>query len=117
MLSTLAENCDRIITAIKDNRVVPFFGAGINLCDRPQDAAWRGQYLPSGSELSKYLAEKFKYPNDDKGDLLRVSQYIATTEGTGPLYRELRQLFNAAYPPTSAHEFFAAIPAYLRANG
>jgi SIR2-like domain len=118
MPATLAEHCDRIVTAIQDNRVVPFFGAGVNLCGRPQGAPWqRGQYLPSGGELSQHLAEKFKYPDDDKWDLLRVSQYIAATDGTGPLYQELRHLFNAAYPPTSLHDLFASIPAYLRVKG
>ncbi len=50
-------------------------------------------------------------------DLLRVSQYIASTDGAQPLYRELRKLFNANYPPTRVHDFFAAFPANMRAVG
>jgi hypothetical protein len=42
-----------VVKAIVDGRVVPFLGAGVNLCGRPPEVAWQhGQYLPSGGELS-----------------------------------------------------------------
>jgi len=120
----LAEHCDRIITAIKDNRVVPFFGAGVNLCGRPEGAdgkplPWQpsSQYLPSGWELSQYLATKFTYPDQDPWDLVRVSQYVATMDGLGVLYRELRLLFNTDYQSTPLHDVFAALPGYARTRG
>jgi len=106
-----------VIKAMLDGRLVPFFGAGVNLCDRPQGVAWQqGQYLPSGGELSEYLANNFGYPAPDKFDLLRVSQYVAVVNGTGPLYEELRKLFDADYPPTHLHQFFAVFPAVLRSK-
>lgn len=49
-----------VIKAITDGRVVPFLGAGVNLCGRPKEVAWscgQTEYLPSGSELAQYLAE------------------------------------------------------------
>jgi hypothetical protein len=104
-----------VIKAIADGRVVPFLGAGVNLCGRPEGEAWqRGQYLPSGGELSEYLADNFGYPASDKRDLVRVSQYIAVVTGSGPLYEELRKLFDADYPPTPLHRFLATLPSVLR---
>jgi len=107
-----------ILKALVDGRLVPFFGAGVNLCGRPQGITWQlGQYVPSGGELSEYLANSFGYPASDKWDLVRVSQYIAVVSGTGPLYEELHKLFNADYPPTHLHQFFATLPAILRDKG
>ena len=43
--------------------MVPFLGAGANLCGRPKDADWQeGEYPPSGAELAAYLAEPYGYP-------------------------------------------------------
>lgn len=119
MPDTLDEHYNRVATAIVEGRVIPFFGAGASLCGRPKGQAWeRGsKYLPSGGELAEHLAAKFKYPWEDRHDLLRVSQYAAIMEGTGPLYSELRRLFNADYEPTSLQRFFASLPAALRQRG
>lgn len=122
-----------LIKAITDGRVVPLLGAGVNLCGRPEGVAFQqGQYLPSGSELAALLAEDFGYSPDGQEvecphckekhrvqyplDLLRVTQHIAVMTGSGPLYDELRTLFNADYPPTSLHDFFANLPGSLRAK-
>ena len=87
-----------LLKAITDGRVIPFFGAGVNLCDRPEAVKWQhGQYLPSGAELSAHLAKSFSYPSRDVHDLVRVSQYIATITGSGPLYEELHSLLDADY--------------------
>src|SRR5882724_9858160 len=57
------EHYDSVIDSLKEGELVPFFGAGVNLCGRPENTEWSlGQYLPSGSELSVYLAGKFNYP-------------------------------------------------------
>jgi hypothetical protein len=37
--------------------------------------------------------------------------------GSGPLYEQLHSLFDADYPPTAVHRFFATLPAILRAIG
>jgi hypothetical protein len=117
-LETLDPHYKTVIKAITDGRLVPFLGAGVNLCGRPQDMAWqRGQYLPSGGELAAYLAENFGYPGSDRFDLVRVSQYIAVVTGSGPLYEELHSLFDVDYPPTPLHQFLATLPALLREKG
>jgi len=62
--------------------VVPFLGAGVNLCDRPPGSPFSpGRFLPSGRELADLLADEFFYPAEDVRDLLRVSQYVAVKAG------------------------------------
>jgi hypothetical protein len=118
----MSDNLDlhygRIVQAITDGRVIPLLGAGVNLCGRPQEADWQqGRYLPSGSELASYLAEKFGYPPEEVMDLVRVSQYASIMEGSGPLYEKLRNLFDADYPPTTLHQLLAMLPSTLRNKG
>jgi hypothetical protein len=106
------EHYDSVIDSLMEGELVPFFGAGVNMCGRPEDATWGpGQYLPSGAELASYLANRFSYPwAESGGDLLRVSQYVALVRGDGPLNKRLREIFIETYPPTSLHEFFARLP-------
>ncbi len=42
---------------------------------------------------------------------------IASTSGTGPLYEELRTLFNRDCPATGVHRLFAELPSVLQAKG
>jgi hypothetical protein len=103
---------------LADGEVIPFLGAGANLCDRPDQAPWEsGRFPPSGRELARTLAERSRYPSPDDPDLLRVSQYVDATLGEGQLYRYLRTVFDADYPPTSLHRLFARLPALLRERG
>ena len=107
-----------VVKRFVDGRVVPFLGAGVNLCGRPGGTTWKqGQYLPSGGELATHLAENFSYTLPDKNDLLRVSQYVDIMLGSGTLYDELHRLFDADYPPTPLHQFLAILPARLREKG
>jgi SIR2-like domain len=102
---------------IAAGRVVPFLGAGANLCGRPEQLIWEAgqfEWLPSGRELSIYLADVFEYDGSNHEDLVRVSQYVTLTLGNYPLYDELRRLFNGDYPPTLLHRFLAEIPSILR---
>jgi hypothetical protein len=109
---------DVIVDEIAEGKVIPFLGAGVNLCDRPRDAVWepaRSAFLPSGSELASHLAARFRYPLPDR-DLARVCQYVVESRGLAPLYAHLRQI--VAIPPQTneAHRFLAQLPARLRAK-
>jgi len=107
-----------LVKAITEGRVIPFFGAGVNLCGRSPGEDWKvKKNLPSGGELSGYLAETFGYPEKDVTDLVRVSQFVSVMSGSGPLYDELRGVLEGEYSPTPLHEFFAALPGLLRAKG
>jgi hypothetical protein len=101
-----------------DGEVVPFLGAGANLTDRPDDAAWEaGRFPPSGAELARALADRSRYPQPHDLDLLRVAQYVDAMLGEGQLYRYLHSVFDADYPPNSLHRFLARMPAHLRERG
>jgi SIR2-like protein len=106
-----------IAKALADGRVIPFLGAGASLCGRPAGSAFKkGQYLPSGLELTEHLARQFAYPAGEAKDLLRVSQYAYVMLGSGPLYQELHDLLDEDYPVTPLHDFLARLPATLRAR-
>jgi hypothetical protein len=103
------------------------------LCGRRAETIFeRGKDLPSGGELAKLLAKEFGYSSEGQEfecptcktkhriayplDLLRVAQHIAVYDGSGPLYEELRKLFDADYPPTPLHTFLATLPSIMRAK-
>ena len=116
----------RLVKALISGRdVVPFLGAGVNLFERPRLEAGQqpgdkkpyvpGEYLPNGVELAEYLKSRFAFPAtaDTTKDLLRVSQYVAVTEGPGALYEELHTVFDVDYPPTALHRLLAELPSLL----
>jgi hypothetical protein len=108
---------DLVATELAAGMVVPFLGAGANLCDRPDEVPWElGRFAPSGSELAATLADSGKYPASDL-DLLRVSQYVDAVLGEGRLYSYLRGVFDSNYPPTSVHRLVARLPSLLRERG
>jgi len=89
-------------------RMIPFLGAGANLCDRG-DEPWEpdSPFLPSGSELADYLAQRGRYPDSREHNLLRVSQYVDAAQGEDELYVYLREVFGSEYRPTSLHRLLA----------
>jgi hypothetical protein len=108
----------RVAELLADGWVIPFLGAGANLCDRPHEVAWApGRFAPSGAELAHVLAARSRYPNPENPDLLRVSQYVDAVLGAGRLYGYLREVFDADYPPSSLHRLLARMPAQLRDRG
>jgi len=101
--------------------VVPFLGAGVNCCGRPAQFSWRADsaYLPAGAELSLHLAKAAQYPkesDDERKNLLRVAQYLSTTQGGGALRDELHTIFDREYQPTAVHRFFAGLTGVLQAK-
>jgi hypothetical protein len=109
-----------VAKALTDGRVIPLLGAGVNLFNRPANTPWQpgqSQFLPSGAELARHLASSYGFPDSATSDLARVSQFVRTVAGSGPLYEELRALLNADFPPTPLHTFLALFPAFLRERG
>jgi hypothetical protein len=109
-----------LLDAMAEGRVVLFLGAGVGLCDRPKNARFEvGKLLPSGKELALHLAKQFRYDikAERSPDLARVCQYGAVVLGEDPLYRRLREVFDANYPPTTVHDALAALPGKLRSKG
>jgi DNA-binding SARP family transcriptional activator len=88
-----------IVKAIVAGRVVPVLG------------------LDGGADLASHLAAAFGYPSGRTLDLARVSQYVATMNGSGPLYDELHRRFEEAVELRPVHRFLAALPTLLRDHG
>jgi DNA-binding SARP family transcriptional activator len=88
-----------VVKALLTGRVVPVLG------------------LDGGADLAAQLARAFGYPDDRSLDLARVSQYVATMNGSGPLYDELHRRFHEAVEPQPVHRFLASLPPVLRARG
>jgi hypothetical protein len=99
-----------------EGRVIPFLGAGANLCGRPLEQVWQEgqQYLPSGAELSAYLKRDWHSCNET--ELTRVAQWVLEMGGSGELFNALHELFNRNYPPTALHTFLASLPGLLAAK-
>jgi hypothetical protein len=115
VVAALERHYSRVANLIAEGEVVPFLGAGANLCDRPDGVGWeRGRYLPSGAELAEVLAANSHYPLAGDSDLLRVSQYVDAVLGERDLYRYVRAVLDADYSPSSLHRFLAGLPALLR---
>jgi DNA-binding SARP family transcriptional activator len=88
-----------IVKALLAGRIVPVIG------------------LDGAGDLAEHLASAFEVPDDRPVDLARVSQYVATMKGSGPLYDELHARFEAALEPGPLHRFLARLPALLRERG
>jgi DNA-binding SARP family transcriptional activator len=88
-----------IVKAMLAGRVVPVIG------------------LDGAGDLAEHLAKAFSVPDDRPVDLARISQYVATMQGSGPLYDELHTRFEAAVEPSPLHRFLARLPALLRERG
>jgi len=91
------------------SRLVPFLGAGANLCGRDAHRPWAegDPFLPSGSELAGHLALRGSYPMPDDRDLSRVAQYVEAKWGEDELYRYVREALDGDYKPTSLHTLLA----------
>ena len=126
--TTLEEYCRRIADEVLSGKLVPFLGAGVNLCARPEGFHWsiqQSQYLPNGGELAKYLALKFRYPTSGPCpnpncpraaldfELAKVAQFGETTRGAKDLYDNLRVVFAPQYSPTAVHHLLASMPTLL----
>jgi DNA-binding SARP family transcriptional activator len=76
-----------------------------------------GSSSTNGGSLASRLAEAFDCPEEHRGDLTRVSQYVAVTQGVGPLYDQLHELFVEGDEPGPVEHFLASLPELARARG
>ena len=67
--------------------------------------------------IAAHLADRFAYPADNACELARVSQFVAITKGSGPLYDELHDLLDAGHDPTDVHEAIAVLTRELSERG
>ena len=76
-----------------------------------------GPSSEEGESLAGRLAEAFNCPEEHRGDLTRVSQFVAVTQGIGPLYDQLHDLFVEGDEPGPVERFLATLPELARAHG
>jgi DNA-binding SARP family transcriptional activator len=93
-----------VLRALLGSRLVPVLGPGP---------------LPGGNgdDLAARLAEAFDLPIEHRGDLTRVSQYVAVTQGIGPLYDALHAVFSDDSEPGPVERFLARLAPVLREQG
>jgi hypothetical protein len=102
---------------IKSGKVIPFLGAGASFVGRPPGMAWdpqKPQFLPSGRELSQFLARESSFPSQDPldmDDLAKVSSYYAIISGRRTLRERLHEVFNYEFSCGPLHHFLASVPA------
>lgn len=99
-------------------RVVPIIGPGAGRSGRPADARWNPEapeFLPSGVELSHFLADDTGFPSqEERGQLAEVASYYEAFQTRSTLRERLRQvlgpdtLAGTAVPPL--YEFLAEVP-------
>jgi len=105
-----------IWAAWKRGEVVPFLGAGASIVNRPLGATFNPRdpkFLPSGWDLSSYLAAASSFPAKEeweKGDLAKVCSYFVDQGGRKDLRYRLRALLNRQYQPGPLHHFIAGVP-------
>ena len=100
--------------------VVPFLGAGVNFGTRkPPDAQWNEKtttFLPSGAELSRFLAADSGFPSQEKHDLDDLAKvaafYVEATERKS-LTDQLHKFFDQDFAPCDIHKYLAEIPTPL----
>jgi SIR2-like domain len=112
----LSRHCQIVTRRLAAGSVVPFLGAGANLCERPAGSDWQAGYLPSGAELAAFLAAPYGYPEADL-DLLRVSQWVDLVSSPRALADELHAVFGRDYRPNKLHRFLAGLPQRFREEG
>ena len=100
---------------LKEGKVIPFLGAGVNFGVRPPDAIWdekTSTFLPSGNELSDFLARKTRFPSKDKNDLTdlsKVASYFVENSARIRLRDRLKEVFNRDFTPCDIHAYLAEV--------
>jgi hypothetical protein len=116
-MTSIEEHYAQLVPLLIGRKVIPFLGAGANRCGRPPGARREGIDIPDGTELAVHLEQGRRYPDGEKRDLQRISQFVAIKLGTGGLYDILHEVFDHEYPPTPLHALLAALPAARRELG
>lgn len=98
---------------LRDGEIVPFLGAGASLGERADDAHFDGNhpaFLPSGSELSEWLAKFVNFPEKPATDLAKVASFYQVQTSRDRLMKHLRRIFEADFAHTKVHQLLADVP-------
>jgi DNA-binding SARP family transcriptional activator len=108
-----------VVKALLAGRLVPVLGVGAGIAGRAEGEHWQpgSSNQPDIEDVASHLATLFELPPNHARTLPMVSQYVALTQGVGPLYDELHALFDADYAPGPVHRFLAELSADLKGRG
>lgn len=94
-----------ILRRVRQNRCVPFLGAGASL------GFGEGPGLPTGSQLAGKLAAECEFPGVDHGDFFRVTQYYQMVFDLHELHQAIRRHLRVPNAkPSVVHRTIAALP-------
>jgi hypothetical protein len=103
---------------IKAGKAVPFLGAGASMVGRKPGEPWNAKkpaFFPSGSELSRFLADETEFPltdHRDRSDLAKVSSYYVENSNRELFRDRLREMLNFDFEPGPLHHFIASVPSF-----
>ena len=93
-----------VVKALLDGRLVLVLGPGVSPLSVP--------------DAVEHLVKSFGYPTfNGVPELPRVSQYVATMTGIGPLYDALHELYAKEFEAGEAHRFAASLARTLPERG
>jgi hypothetical protein len=104
---------DHIVKAVKESKCILFLGAMASAASPPGSPFQYNQGPPGGGELSRRLAQRCGYPDDDKWNLARVSLYFQTREDKSrhDLIKAITEEVSAQLlVPSPALQMLAALP-------
>lgn len=106
-----------IAKGFSEGMIVPFLGAGVNFGTRtPPTAEWNEKtstFLPSGAELSRFLAGDSGFPSQEKhdlDDLAKVAAFYEDAIDPLSLRKQLHKLFDRDFAPCDIHKYLAEAP-------
>ena len=105
-----------IAKLLTQGKVVPFLGAGVNFGMRQKGEKWddttKNRLLPSGGELSHFLADEVNFPSTEdyeRTDLAKVASYYTTMVKREELCEILTEVFDHDFVPCEIHKYLAEI--------
>ncbi len=98
-----------------DGEIVPFLGAGANLCDRPDESRLGARPLrPERRRARRRSSPRAAGTRTPTSTSCACRSTWTRSSARASLYSVLHDVFDSNYPPTSVHRFFARLPALLR---
>jgi hypothetical protein len=103
---------------IRAGKAVPFLGAGASMVGRAPNESWTYSshgFLPTGAELSRFLADETEFPLQDvrdRSDLAKVASYYVESSSRTMLRDRLREMLNFDFEPGPLHRFIASVPSF-----
>lgn len=101
-----------IARLLREGKVVPFLGAGVNVRTVAEGESPLTPALPTGAQLSRRLAREVAYPSDDDReltDLAKVASYFVELSARERLCETLREEFTVEAAPSPMHRYLARV--------